>query len=72
MQWINKDIMQKNITWTQKNFPGKKLLCTLCMIYNFTIAITRKQFAICDVQSKNSNPELIILERKLPSNIKED
>ena len=31
----------------------------ICMIYNFTVEITRIHFTICKVQSDNSNPDLI-------------
>ena len=34
------------------------------MIYNFTTVITRIHFAICEVQSDNSNPEMIVNSEK--------
>ena len=52
--------MLKNVIW-QIKFPfGKKLLHNFSMIYNFATTIIRIHFAICKVQSDNSNPEIYL------------
>ena len=49
------DVMWKNIMWMNEIFLGKKLLCIFCIIYIFTIAITRIHFVICKVRRDYSN-----------------
>ena len=60
-----KDIMWKNVIW-QIKFPfGKKLLHHFSMIYNYAIRTIRIHFAICKVESDNSNPEIHIIFTKM-------
>ena len=54
--WIKQGYDVENITWTDWIFLGKKTASQFCTIYNFTIAITRIHFAICEVRTDNSNP----------------
>ena len=51
----NFDILRKSLMWMNYISSGKKLLPIFRMIYNFTIAIARIHFAICEVRSDNSN-----------------
>ena len=46
-----------NIRYVDKlnNSLGKKLLCSFCMIYNYTILTARIYFKICEVKSNNLN-----------------
>ena len=58
MQWMH-EIRMYNVekyNLNKLNFPWEKTASQFCMIYNFTITITRIHLTICKVRSNNSNP----------------
>ena len=59
----------KKYNMDELNFSWKKVLSNFCMIYNFTITLTKIHFPIYEVQSNNSNPEKRHKTIKMLSNV---